>query len=162
MRKPKRPPPVDELLHEAVSENRFQTLFGKAADPLVRGRYVHWDKLQYQPPPDDLSHREWWLALKLRRQTSYKLVPLRDKDGGPFRYLLTGPIPEILHQIDLGAGGVIQMPEQITNPETKNRYYVGSLIEEAITSSQLEGATTTRRVAKEMIRAGRALSQLSD
>ena len=47
------------------------------------------------------------------------------------------------------------MPEQITNPETKDRYYVGSLIEEAITSSQIEGAATTRKVAKEMLRSGR-------
>ena len=47
------------------------------------------------------------------------------------------------------------MPEQITSPETKDRYYVRSLIEEATTSSQLEGAATTRRVAKEMIRSGR-------
>ena len=60
-----------------------------------------------------------------------------------------------LHDIDRGTGGFIEIPEQITNPETKDRYYVGSLIEEAITSSQLEGAATTRRVAKEMIRVGR-------
>ena len=46
------------------------------------------------------------------------------------------------------------MPEQIT-PETKDRYCVRSLIEEATTSSQLEGAATTRRVAKDMIRSGR-------
>lgn len=72
------------------------------------------------------------------------------------RTLLVDPIAEYLHYIDLRAGGLIQMPEQITNPETRDQYYVGSLIEEAITSSQLEGAVTTRRVAKEMIRAGRA------
>ncbi len=47
------------------------------------------------------------------------------------------------------------MPDQITNPEVKDQYYVSSLIQEAITSSQLEGAATTRSVAKEMIRTGR-------
>jgi Fic family protein len=47
------------------------------------------------------------------------------------------------------------MPEQIKNTETKNRYYVNSLIQEAFTSSQLEGAATTRIVAKEMILTGR-------
>ena len=47
------------------------------------------------------------------------------------------------------------MPTQVTNPETRDRYYIESLIEEAITSSQLEGASTTRRVAKEMFRSGR-------
>ena len=48
------------------------------------------------------------------------------------------------------------MPEQITNPDTRDQYYVNSLVREAITSSQLEGAATTRVVAKEMIRTGRA------
>ena len=54
------------------------------------------------------------------------------------------------------------MPDQITNPETKDRYLVGSLIEEAFTSSQLEGAVTTRRVAREMIRTGRKPSDRSE
>ena len=39
--------------------------------------------------------------------------------------------------------------------EDRNRYLVSSLIEEAITSSQLEGASTTREEAKEMLRSGR-------
>lgn len=47
------------------------------------------------------------------------------------------------------------MPDEITNPETRDRYYVSSLIEEAINSSQLEGASTTRKVAKDMLRSGR-------
>lgn len=62
---------------------------------------------------------------------------------------------EELHQIDMGAGGMISLPEPITNPQTRDRYLVSSLMEEAITSSQLEGAVTTREVAKEMIRTGR-------
>lgn len=36
-----------------------------------------------------------------------------------------------------------------------DRHIVSSLMEEAIASSQLEGATTTRKVAKEMLRSGR-------
>jgi Fic family protein len=47
------------------------------------------------------------------------------------------------------------LPEPIVNDATRNRYIVGSLIEESITSSQIEGATTTRRVAREMLRSGR-------
>jgi Fic family protein len=39
--------------------------------------------------------------------------------------------------------------------EQKDRYLVRSLIDEAITSSQLEGAATTRHVARDMIRTGR-------
>ena len=54
------------------------------------------------------------------------------------------------------------MPEQITNPNTRDQYYISSLIEEAITSSQLEGAATTRKIAKEMIKSGRAPSDRSE
>ena len=61
-----------------------------------------------------------------------------------------------LHYIDLGSGGVVNAPEEpLINPQTRDRYLVRSLIEEAITSSQLEGAATTREVAKDMIRTGR-------
>ncbi|MEN6450621.1 MAG: Fic family protein [Thermoguttaceae bacterium] len=102
-----------------------------------------------------MTHDEWWLGLKLNRRSQYRSLPLRDGMGNAFRYLLADPIPARLHDIDRGGGGLIEMPEQITNPQTKDRYYVGSLIEEAITSSQLEGAATTRRVAEEMIRADR-------
>ena len=63
-----------------------------------------------------------------------------------------------LHKIDLGTGGLVSVPsvpEPIVNPQTRDRYLVRSLMEEAITSSQLEGAATTREVAKNMIRTGR-------
>jgi Fic family protein len=47
------------------------------------------------------------------------------------------------------------MPDLVSS-EDRDRYLVSSLIEEAITSSQLEGAATTREVAKEMLRSGRS------
>ena len=122
---------------------------------LERGKYLHWDKLQYYPPPEELTMEEWWFLIKNRRQSLYNKIALNDKKGMPFNYLITHPIPERLHEIDLGAGGHIHMPDQITNPETKDQYYIGSLIEEAITSSQIEGAATTRKIAKEMIQTGR-------
>ncbi len=156
MRIPNRPPQTDEALREVVSSpERLAKLLSRRIGPCVNGRYLHWDKLKYFVPPEGLSIKDWWLAIKLARNATAVEIPLLDVSGVPFRFNLVDPIPERLHEIDLGAGGLIQMPEQITTPETKDRYYVGSLIEEAITSSQLEGATTTRRVAKEMLRTGR-------
>ena len=156
MKMPRVPPSFPELLHETGSTNRTMEILGAFRDPLTRGKYLHWDKLLRYPAPAGFSHREWWLGIKISRIPSQKAIPLVDKHKEPFQYVLTDPIPERLHHIDLGAGGLIQMPDQITNPATRDQYYVSSLIEEAITSSLLEGATTTRRVAKEMIRVGRA------
>jgi Fic family protein len=130
--------------------------------PLVGGKYHHWHKLRYHQPPGDLKPEEWWWAIKQRRMASSKEVPLKDIRGSNFRFSLVDPIPERLHIIDQGAGGYVQMPDQITNPDTRAQYYVGSLMEEAITSSQLEGAVTTREVAKEMIRTGRSPTDNSE
>lgn len=155
MKLPESPPGIQQLWAEARLADRLANLLQAPFSPVVSGKYVHWDKLRHLPPPTDVFHREWWLAIKLSRNAFYKEIPLTDTSGKSFRYALPDPIPEQLHQIDLGAGGGIAMPEQITNPATRDRYYVASLVEEAITSSQLEGAATTRRVAKEMIRSGR-------
>jgi Fic family protein len=83
-------------------------------------------------------------------------IPLRDKAGRAFQFWNPELVQEELHRIDVSAGRSIGLPEPVTNPQTRDQYLVRSLIEEAITSSQLEGAATTREVAKEMIRTGRA------
>ena len=156
MRIPKRPPDFNTIWSETVkSVEGLQRIFRTDVDSAIEGKYLHWDKLLYYRPPADFSHEEWWLSLKVKRQRLYKQIPLNDKNGTPFKYAIVDPIPERLHKIDQGAGGFIRMPEQITNPNTKDQYYVSSLIQEAITSSQLEGAATTRDIAKEMIKTGR-------
>jgi len=151
MKKPRKPPSFsfpDDF-------ERTRSLF-RHSSLTVRGKYLHWDKLLRYSPPGDLTHQEWWTAIKLARKASYKEVPLVDKGGASFVYTQVDPIQERLHEIDKKTAGSIEVSDPITNPETKDRYYVSSLIEEAITSSQLEGATTTRQIAREMIRAGRA------
>ena len=154
---PKRPPDFNAIWSQTMkSSEGLQKVFRGDVTSAIKGKYLHWDKLLYYPPPGDLSHEEWWLSLKLARQRLYKQIPLCDKQGVPFRYAIVDPVPERLHKIDQGAGGFIRMPEQITNPDTKDQYYVSSLVQEAITSSQLEGAATTREVAKEMIKTGRS------
>ncbi len=156
MKMPKKPPEFEEIWGRIKDDPELiPKIFGERFSLSVRGKYLHWDKLIYYPPPKDLTHEQWWFALKMQRRNLFKQVTLNDKDGKSFNYLEVDTIPEILHEIDQGAGGLIRMPEQITNPDTKDQYYVGSLIQEAITSSQLEGAATTREVAKDMIKTGR-------
>jgi Fic family protein len=156
MKVPKLPPDTSSIWAGLrKSPKRIEKIFSVDLASSLQGKYLHWDRLQYYPPPEDLSHEEWWLALKIKRRQQSRYVPLRDEKGTPFSYTLVDPIPEMLHTIDQGAGGFIRMPDQITNPDTKDQYYVNSLIQEAITSSQLEGAATTREIAKEMIRTER-------
>jgi len=119
------------------------------------GKYRHWDTLRHIDPPGGFTPEQWWGATKLVRKPALKNISLLDANGQQFRYAVIDMIARRLHEIDLGAGGNIGMPEPITNPQTRSRYVMRSLFQEAVTSSQLEGAATTRAVAKEMIRSGR-------
>ena len=152
MRIPQRAPGLYDVL---AGPTDLQRIIGLSSSLSTTGKYLHWDILRHLKPPGGYSHEEWWAVLKLRRQGQAKRVPLTDSQGKPFTYSTVDPTTEMLQKIDQGAGGLIRMPDQITNPEVRDQYYVSSLIQEAITSSQLEGAATTRSVAKEMIRTGR-------
>jgi len=155
MKIPLTPPKLKELIDEVIrqSPQKFSEIIslGLQADP--RGHYYHWDKLRHlENVPDDLSHREWWLGIKLARKALYRPVPHTDKYGQPFVYAEPDVVRKLLHEIDIHGGGELKSSEQVANPHTRDAYLINSLIEEAITSSQLEGAATTRKVAKEMLR----------
>lgn len=150
-------PSFREMFEEFSSHpDRLGRIFGQDIQPTVRGRYMHWDSVRHRTPPDGLSAREWWFGIKLARRPLLRVLPLRDAEGDPFLVAMPDPALEMLHRIDQQASGEIALSEAVTNPATRNRYVVSSLIEEAITSSQLEGASTTRLVAKEMLRTGRS------
>lgn len=118
--------------------------------------YVHWDKLRQLAPPADITHREWWLLIKFARQPLLRTLPLTDAEGQHFSYGVPDLVARGLHHVDQRCSGEIAMPEVVTaDDQARSHYLVNSLMEEAIRSSQLEGATTTRRVAKELLQTGR-------
>ncbi len=154
MRLPERPPKFEHLT-KGLKADELVHILAFVPTSEWKGRYLHWDELRFRQPPEDLDLEEWWLGLKLRRKSSHRYVELYDTKGKPFQFGLTDQVSDLLHQIDRGSGTLVQIPEQITNPEQRDRYLVRSLMEEAITSSQLEGAATTRDVAKKMLAEGR-------
>jgi Fic family protein len=154
MKMPQSPPKFDELLAQAMSHKRVGQIL-RVAEKLPADDYLHWDELRRRPIPEGLRHEQWWLALKLKRKAANRTIPLLDKTGRPFTYSIPDHVQKLLHEIDFGAGAYVGMPEPIANPQTRDRYIVNSLIQEAITSSQLEGAVTTREVARDMLRSGR-------
>ena len=82
-------------------------------------------------------------------------MPLLDKRGHPVQFAMPDPVQRAIHDVDRQAAGSVAMPKPLVSEDERDRYLVSSLIEEAITSSQLEGASTTQDVAKEMLRSGR-------
>ncbi|WP_206063126.1 Fic family protein [Nocardioides sp. HDW12B] len=118
--------------------------------------YLSWDRVRNKTPPEGLTHEEWWFGLKMARRSAQRdLASLLAIDGTPFHFNLPDQLLRLIDEINRSASGNISIGEEVTNPGTRDRYVVTSLIEEAITSSQLEGAATSRRVAKEMLRSGR-------
>lgn len=154
MKLPLTPPRLSELLRKA--DNRLGLILDQRIGPEVRGRYEHWDRVRHLTPPDGLSRDDWWLGIKLAREGLRRALPLRDKAGRSVSLAVTDSILRRLHFIDREAAGSIQGMDREEDPRIRERYLVRSLIEEAMTSSQLEGASTTREVAKEMLRSGRA------
>jgi Fic family protein len=157
MRIPARPPTVDLSTRLALPEaeeflRRARTVWAGATGD----RYLPWDELRNRRPPDGLTSEEWWLALKVARTSMQRLLPLQDTDGRPFTYALPDSALRGIEMVSKHTSGRISAPAPVLpDAPTRDRYVISSLIEEAITSSQLEGAVTTRLVAKEMLRSGR-------
>ena len=154
------PKPMHELF-EQESKN-LSKIFEASVSPTPAGKYLHWDKLRHLTPPDELTNEQWWLAVKIARSGIQHQLPLKDTNGGPFTFNMPPLVTQYLHEIDSRASGRIAMPSEVSNPETRTRYLVRTLIEEAITSSQLEGASTTRKKAMEMFRSGKKPSDKSE
>jgi len=154
MKLPKAPKDLSDLLAQTAPEDLVR-IFASQPGPLVHGAYLHWDELRYRQPPDGLTHEQWWMALRLARQALSQQLPLAGKDGAPFTFGVPEPVQIHLHHIDQDAAGQIRSPSEVVSPERKDEYLLRSLIEESITSSQLEGASTTRKVAADMLREGR-------
>lgn len=152
MKIPVSPPMFDELFRSINPEDLPKLL---TLGPLSKGRYLHWDEVRHRSPPEGLTHHAWWGGLKLARMALLKNLPLQDKRGNPIKVGTPPPVLRSLHTIDRQASGTVEMSVPIVSVDDRDRYLVNSLIEEAITSSQLEGAATTREEAKAMLRSGR-------
>lgn len=152
MKTPAKPPQWHSIMRD-LEPGTFTTWL--APDSFDDSAYLSWDRLRFKTPPLDMSHEQWWAALRIRRISSQRALPFEDVAARVMTYNLTDSILRSCEDLARRASGQISLPELATGPADRNRYVVNSLIEEAITSSQLEGASTSRRVAKEMLRTQR-------
>jgi Fic family protein len=149
-------PTVEELLEKLSGDDVLAAIKAPRKDASFKNDYLHWDKLKRLDPPDGLTTYQWWLKVKLARSDELRPLPLADARGEPFSYGLLDTMHRSLHHIDQRCSGEVAMDEVVTSEKLAGRrFLVNSLMEEAIRSSQLEGATTSRRAAKEMLRTGR-------
>ena len=156
MRMPQKPPPYDELF-KTQSLETIPKLVRMNVETMTGGKYLHWEDMRVRQPPEGYTTTEWWLATKLKRSQVRQILPFADKTGQPFSFSDSGDLYRRLREIDSDASGQIGFPSSDgVHEQSGERYLMSSLIEESISSSQLEGAATTRVVAKEMLRSGRS------
>ena len=111
----------------------------------IQDEYLYWDKVKYKSKQEDKT--KVWAAIKLQRMINSKFIQFGQYN---FSYPTTDFIQRALHQFDLHAGGTLTSNIGIAETD-KSKFMISSIIEESINSSQMEGASTTRKKAKEMI-----------
>ena len=153
MKLPAVPPSWDELFMQHADD--LGTVMSRRLGPEVRGLYEHWDHLRHLTPPHGLTAEQWWFGIKLARMSLQRELPLRDRAGRAFSVVLSDSVQRRLFQVARDAAGALRGQDDVPSDDMRERYLVRSLMEEAMTSSQLEGAATTAQVAKDMLRSGR-------
>lgn len=112
-----------------------------------KGKYLYWDKVKYHAKLNNDDPLIAWYSVKMHRISGREVVSLHSKGNEFFQYSVHGSLQSNLYRIsEFSRDGL--MP---TNPIGNNYLFSSLIIDEAINSSQLEGASTTRRIAKEMI-----------
>ncbi|QIP18080.1 Fic family protein [Spirosoma aureum] len=79
-----------------------------------------------------------------------------------FYFTKTDSLEKQLHEFDLHLAGASGKQTKAASEVDKHHYLIGSIMEESIASSQIEGAITSRIVAKEMLRKKRPPKNMSE
>ncbi len=150
-------PPTDEEVNMLFARSHpieRITLFNEYLE-IVQTEYLHWTDFQEKfknakLTPTDL--RLLWGYTNLSRQLNSRIIPFLTLN---LRYVQTPQLEKTLHVIDMQIGDKIELEEKVPEAGLRKKYLVNSLMEEAIASSQIEGAATTRAVAKKMLQENR-------
>lgn len=138
-----------EKASEFFSQNpqTYRTIFEKANEPT----YIHWEKFKYKFPDDELTSEEKWFFIRKLRTLFSQQTPIKASNGEYFKWFRLPSTDEFLHKIDMLTGGQL-LPHNYHILQDNRQVFINrGIIEEAIASSQLEGAHTTRVAAKKMI-----------
>lgn len=113
----------------------------------INEEYEYWDTVKYKKCPKGCSSKKLWIYVKASRLKN--MIRVWDKYG--ITLGITNQMQRMCHEFDMNFGGFWGTSSVISG-DNKERYLNSSLMEEAIFSSQMEGAATTRQVAKDMLR----------
>lgn len=163
------PPPIffDSVFSDPKTAAAIPPLL---TDPRVRAMnwpYRPWRKVRPIARQEGLDPTNTWAALKLLRWSGWRKLHLSQADARPFGVCVQSAMLETLHRLDhaLGGGGpeALMSPDGLlSDPEMRKRFIVRTLMDEAIDSSRIEGAVTTRAQALDLLRGGGAPKNKSE
>jgi len=116
--------------------------------------YQHWEDFRHRKTPEGWSAQDLWLLLAITRRPRRQLPLLRTKTGEPFGIHRSDPMVAALHRLDMREELWKSLSLAGEGPGSEVSYRLMAAIEEAHHSSAIEGAVTTRRRSRELIRAG--------
>ena len=154
MKRPEPPPDVYELLDKGLPRWKPET---RELAKEYNAKYLHWSDLEYRDVGPD-SRETLWTLMKLLRDGTAKGISM---GGLSLRYNITDNSQRILHDLDMRLSSGL-VPSSRLDEKRRLMLTVSSVMEESIASSQLEGASTTTKAAKKMLRENRAPKNRSE
>lgn len=140
------------VINDLISADRYDEFV-----ELNHNKYPYWNKWKYIAKEWNYDAKQLWAAVKTYRVGSNIRI-----DNLPV-FRLTSPtlVQEHLHacDINLSGGGY---GDGIIPSADRQQYLISSLMEESIASSQLEGANTERKLAKDMLQNNRKPRDMSE
>lgn len=122
----------------------------------LTSEYVYWDTFRFKEPlPQGISREELWLMIQIFRKSQSVQSVIVDTKGQPFTWAKLDYFEEFFHELDMSTGGELFVEKDAVTNANKQKLITRGIMEEAIASSQLEGAATSRQAAKKMLREGR-------
>lgn len=118
-----------------------------------KGRYLHFDELKYRLPKD-LDSTIAWSIVKMARTRQFQTIFRIGEPKVSCKFYLSPSIQKAISETDRNttSASLEWMCSKI-GEEKHLEYLLNDLIEdEAISSSQLEGAATTTKVAKDLLK----------
>lgn len=114
----------------------------------INSRYLYWSDIKYRVPSGMTDVELWSIVKSVRNLTDVKIWSQNN-----IHFSLTNTMQRLCHEFDMNFGGSWGASKIFPADKTSQELYlISSIMEEAIASSQMEGAATTREVAKDMLR----------
>lgn len=139
--------PLPEKIEQLWASEEAQEAIKRAQE-----NYLAWQEFKLKSwVPNDKE--QIWSLVRLQRTFNCVETPIKDKDGNNYTFNPRSHV-QFLHEVDLELGGNFMGVSDFSEGD-RRQIIRRNLIEESIASSKLEGANTSREVARKMLNEGR-------